>query len=183
MGSTAITSMGVTFAAEARNNHRGKGADRGVGGNTASLSALNPPSPSSPRRRSGHNHAVKKPGGSFQESTAEGSGTKRDNGGGVGAGSNMGFGGCIAGSDIVAAGNGTAGTDGHGRDEDGGCVVLLTPTLEQVSLLVAALEAPQVPTMGFVVVCPLYTWNQERDEEEIRRLREFTQVGSRIARL
>ncbi|CBN74862.1 cation chanel protein, possibly calcium-activated BK potassium channel, alpha subunit [Ectocarpus siliculosus] len=58
----------------------------------------------------------------------------------------------------------------------GGYIVLVTPTLAQVSTLVEAFEAPQVPTMGFVVVCPLYDWNQERDQEEIRRLREFPQV-------
>ncbi|CAM9647012.1 unnamed protein product [Ectocarpus sp. 4 AP-2014] len=58
----------------------------------------------------------------------------------------------------------------------GGYMVLVTPTLAQVSTLVEAFEAPQVPTMGFVVVCPLYDWNQERDQEDIRRLRAFPQV-------
>lgn len=58
----------------------------------------------------------------------------------------------------------------------GGYIVLVTPTLAQVSTLVEAFEAPQVPTMGFVVVCPLYDWNQERDQEEILRLRTFPQV-------
>ncbi|CAM9455333.1 unnamed protein product [Ectocarpus sp. 12 AP-2014] len=58
----------------------------------------------------------------------------------------------------------------------GGYMVLVTPTLAQVSTLVEAFEAPQVPTIGFVVVCPLYDWNQERDQEEIRRLRAFPQV-------
>lgn len=59
----------------------------------------------------------------------------------------------------------------------GGYIVLVTPTLALVSTLMEALEAPQVPTMGFVVVCPLYEWNQEQDDEEIRRLRTFPQVG------
>lgn len=79
----------------------------------------------------------------------------------------------------VAEGDGWG--DGGG-EEAGGYVVLLTPTLAQVSTLVEALEAPQVPSMGFVVVCPLYVWNQERDEEEIRRLRTFPQVRGLLDR-
>lgn len=62
-----------------------------------------------------------------------------------------------------------------------GFIVLVTPTLAQVSTLVEALEAPQVPGMGLTVVCPLYEWNQERDEEEIRRLRAFPQVKANVA--
>ncbi|CAM9505092.1 unnamed protein product, partial [Ectocarpus fasciculatus] len=65
---------------------------------------------------------------------------------------------------------------GGGGGGGGGYIVLVTPTLAQVSTLVEAFEAPQVPTMGFVVVCPLYDWNQERDQEEILRLRTFPQV-------
>ncbi len=69
------------------------------------------------------------------------------------------------------------GGGGGGRDDAEGYVVLLTPTLAQIATLVEALEAPQLPTMGFVVVCPMYDWNQEQDEGEIRRLRKFPQVG------
>ncbi|CAM9568449.1 unnamed protein product, partial [Ectocarpus sp. 12 AP-2014] len=72
----------------------------------------------------------------------------------------------------MAIGNKRSPNNGGG----GGYMVLVTPTLAQVSTLVEAFEAPQVPTMGFVVVCPLYDWNQERDQEEIRRLRAFPQV-------
>ena len=78
---------------------------------------------------------------------------------------------------------GCGGEDGGGgeggRDETEGYVVLLTPTLAQIATLVEALEAPQLPKVGFVVVCPMYDWNQEQDEGEIRRLRKFPQVGSR----
>lgn len=55
-------------------------------------------------------------------------------------------------------------------------IVLVTPTLAQVSTLVQALEVPQAPRMEFRVICPLYEWNQERDAEEMRRLRKFPQV-------
>ncbi|CAB1121185.1 unnamed protein product [Ectocarpus sp. CCAP 1310/34] len=72
----------------------------------------------------------------------------------------------------MAIGNKRSPNNGDG----GGYMVLVTPTLAQVSMLVEAFEAPQVPKMGFVVVCPLYDWNQERDQEEIRRLRAFPQV-------
>lgn len=65
-----------------------------------------------------------------------------------------------------------------GGAERGGYIVLVSPTLAQVSTLVDALEAPQVPGMGIVVVCPLHEWNQERDVEEIRRLRAFPHVGA-----
>lgn len=185
MGSTASTSMGVTLprdpmkseaAAEvgAMDSSRLNSNDKnhGGGGNSAPLLALDIPSPSSPRQRNNHDDAVPL-GGLLQGSAAGGRGIKRERGNGVEPDSSG-----DAGSRVVGSR-----TKGRGSDEDGGYVVLLTPTLEQVSLLVAALEAPQVPTMGFVVVCPLYDWNQERDEEEIRRLREFTQVGSRTARL
>lgn len=159
----------------------GKGADLSGGGNTGSL-ALNPPSPSSPRRRHRHDDAAT-PRHQCQGPAAGGSGTMREQGSGVGQDSDGGYSCRGAGSRAMASeGNGALGNVGGGGDEDGGYVVLLTPTLEQVSLLVAALEAPQVPKMGFVVVCPLYEWNQERDEEELRRLREFTQVGYCTAR-
>lgn len=67
------------------------------------------------------------------------------------------------------------GRTSNGKPEEG-YIVLVTPTLAQVSKLVQTLEAPQVPVMGVVVVCPLYEWNQERDLEELRRLRTFPQV-------
>lgn len=165
-------------------NHRGQGAARDGETNTPSFVALDPPSPSSPRRRNNLDDVMTQ-GGLFRGSTADGRSTKREQGRGIGPDSDGGLGGRVAGSRTVAsAGNGGTGDVGiSGGEEAGGYVVLLTPTLEQVSLLVAALEAPQVPKMGFVVVCPLYDWNQERDEEEIRRLREFTQVWCRTARL
>lgn len=79
--------------------------------------------------------------------------------------------------------HGTALSVGRSMSQGGGWtaaddyVVLVTSTLAQVSTLVEALEAPQIPPMGVVVVCPLYEWNQEQDREEMRRLRTFHQVG------
>eukprot|EP00752_Nemacystus_decipiens_P006321 g5698.t1 len=142
---------------------RGDGTGRvfgGVGGRTPSLLALDPLSPSSPRRGHKHHDEVT-PGGLRQGSGAERRGSNRE-GAGVGR--------------VQPRSGATGNRGGDGGAEDEEYVVLLTPTLEQVSLLVAALEAPQVPKMGFVVVCPLYDWNQERDEDEIRTLREFSQV-------
>ena len=39
-----------------------------------------------------------------------------------------------------------------------------------------------MPQMGIVVVCPLYEWNSDQDEDEMRRLRTFPQVGQRRRR-
>lgn len=156
--------------------HDASGAYRGdLGAGNSPLLALDPPSPSSPRRRDNRGESVT-PGGLPAGPAAEERRIRRRQGSGVEPDINRSIGG-------RAAGDEESGNVSGGGGEDAGYVVLVTPTLEQVSLLVAALEAPQVPTMGLVVVCPLYDWNQERDEEEIRRLREFTQVGSRTARL
>lgn len=151
-------------------------------GNTPALLALDPPSSSSPRRNNTSNDAAT-PGGLRQGSVTDGRSPNRAQGSEVAQEARGGFGDRSSASRATAsAGNGPTSSDEGGGDGDEGYVVLLTPTLEQVSLLVAALEAPQVPKMGVVVVCPLYDWNQERDEEEIRRLRELSQVGSRTAR-
>lgn len=73
--------------------------------------------------------------------------------------------------------SGNRGGNSEGGGGEAGYVVLVTPTLSQVSALVEALQAPQVRRTGIVVVCPLYDWNQEQDVNEMRRLRRFPQVG------
>lgn len=80
-------------------------------------------------------------------------------------------------------GNGT-GDDrwgGQGRAEDH--IVLVTPSLCDVSTLVEALQAPQVPHMGFVVVCPMHAWRRHRDEEEMVKLQRFPEVGNMHAQI
>ena len=183
-GSVKPEGAAEVTARENSTEYRGKGPNqvavgggRGEGGITPSLLALDPPSPSSPRPRDKGPDAAVPPGGPRQGSrpAAEGRSSNGEQGGVVGR---------VAASRTTASAgiDATGDEEGGGSDKDGGYVVLVTPTLEQVSLLVAALEAPQVPKMGFVVVCPLYDWNQERDEEEIRRLREFSQVRRRATR-
>lgn len=73
-------------------------------------------------------------------------------------------------------GSSTSGAGGEEGHDLGEYIVLVTPTLADVSTLVEALEAPQVLGMECRVVCPLYEWNQEQDEEEMCRLRTFPQV-------
>lgn len=127
-----------------------------------------PPSPSSPRTRTNSRGAEKgrealqiaRVGGRGEAGGRSSKGGESRNGDGACCPSKM------------AIGNKRSPNNGG----SGGYIVLVTPTLAQVSTLVEAFEAPQVPTMGFVVVCPLYDWNQERDQEEIRRLRAFPQV-------
>lgn len=57
-------------------------------------------------------------------------------------------------------------------------IVLVTPSLSDVSTWVEALKTSQVPDMGFVVVCPMHSWRRRRDEEDMLRLQKLPRVTS-----
>lgn len=166
-----------------------RGASRGEEVGAASFLGLNPASSPTPPRRGEYRDAAATPGVPLG-SQGGGRGTKKerenaDRTRSSHEGNNRLDKGLHAATTrskeigrVDSGGGDSYGGGGGGLDEAEGYVVLLTPTLAQIATLVEALEAPQLPTMGFVVVCPMYDWNQEQDEVEIRRLRKFPQVGN-----
>lgn len=82
---------------------------------------------------------------------------------------------CIAATNTMR-GHMAEGGDDYRRWADH--IVLVTPSLSDVSTWVEALKTSQVPDMGFVVVCPMHSWRRRRDEEDMLRLQKLPRVTS-----